>query len=560
MNDIKQDYHQIKPLLVNEKMIKYEDQLYKIDFDLIIKNSNYFYDNRKQYENFKVIEIKKQKFNIDNQVMQSFLLCCQNEPFQINDSNVYPLHCLSFIYSVPRLTELTTNYMKENDRRLLLKTISFINQYSTTDESIFNIDIHNEENALVSNLNDFIEEEELLFLPVHFLYKIIKKFIEQNLLDSTKKELIYKFLFSCLKKHGKEASVLFSLINFESEDDRFINELLNLDEDNFDFKMIDSKALFQIIMKQKKNNHHEYFTLSNESGGIISFLASNQNKFDPNFIASVSTNDVYDLLCHQEQCPFRFRYCQKNEPSSLHIELEKEAVIKKIFFYTPNNDYPKSVSFKIGEDLYDYQFESKNCQEINLNKTSKIKSLDFMFQGDNDGKIHCFRLNGIELFTPENNAIFQSLLESHNHDRHKCGVFLKASHYDTNYFYLKDNSNHWITTNNVAFSWLQIELTKGYTILTGFKLRKTETFKTLHYKIIATDDKNKEEHLWKTLYKTEDKGKDEVNIVRVFNELSPRIKFIRIVHTGKNSQNNFELKLNNFDIFGYYFEGPIPLN
>ena len=101
--------------------------------------------------------------------------------------------------------------------------------------------------------------------------------------------------------------------------------------------MIDSKALFQIIMKQKKNNHHEYFTLSNESGGIISFLASNQNKFDPNFIASVSTNDVYDLLCHQEQCPFRFRYCQKNEPSSLHIELEKEAVIKKIFFYTPNN-------------------------------------------------------------------------------------------------------------------------------------------------------------------------------------------------------------------------------
>ena len=40
----------------------------------------------------------------------------------------------------------------------------------------------------------------------------------------------------------------------------------------------------------------------------------------------------------------------------------------------------------------------------------------------------------------------------------------------------------------------------------------------MNYKLFS-DDKNKEEHLWKTLYKIDDRGEDEVNVVREFNIL-----------------------------------------
>lgn len=144
--------------------------------------------------------------------------------------------------------------MKEHNKRLLLKTITFLNQYPTINDSIFNIDIHNEEDAVASNLFEFIEEEDFFSFPTHFHYKILQKFFDQTdqiLLSSANKELIHRFLFTCLEKHGKEASVLFSLINYENEDDQFINTILHLDEEKFDFNMIDSRILFQIVMKQK---------------------------------------------------------------------------------------------------------------------------------------------------------------------------------------------------------------------------------------------------------------------------------------------------------------------
>ena len=577
---MKADY-QIKPLIVNEKTLKYNDEnckLYTVDFDLLIKNSKYFYDKRKQYENSSQISIEKQIFDVDNQTLQSFVSCCQNEPFQIDDSNVYQLHCLSFIYQVSRLTELTTTYMKEHNKRLLLKTITFLNQYPTINDSIFNIDIHNEEDAVASNLFEFIEEEDFFSFPTHFHYKILQKFFDQTdqiLLSSANKELIHRFLFTCLEKHGKEASVLFSLINYENEDDQFINTILYLDEEKFDFNMIDSRILFQIVMKQKdsinflkkkiyqfenEKEHHKYFEIGDKTDGMVSFLASNQNKYDPDFVASVSSNDIYNLICPEDENKniFCFRYVHIKEPSSLSIELEKEVFISRIVFYTPPDKYPKSVSCKIGEIflINDFKFESKKCQEIILEKPTKIKSLQFIIHDINDGEVHFSRINRIELFTPENTAVFESLLqESKDHDRHRCGVILIASHYDTNYFYLKNDSKHWITTNNKPGSWLQIELTKGYAILTGFRFRKTKNHLTLHYKIIATDDKNKEERTWKTLIDV--KNENEINVTRKFNELSPRVKFIRLVQTGKNIKND-ELKLKHFELFGYYFDGPIP--
>lgn len=133
---------------------------------------------------------------------------------------------------------------------------------------------------------------------------------------------------------------------------------------------------------------------------------------------------------------------------------------------------------------------------------------------------------------------------------------MTASHYVADYFYLL-KTDHWITTHSCPNSWFQIELTKGYAILTGFRFRKIEDYETLHYQIIATDYKNKEERLWKKLYDIE--NEKETYVVRKFSELSPRVKFVRLVQTKKNPKSSKCLIFNS-SFFGYYFDGPIPEN
>lgn len=54
---------------------------------------------------------------------------------------------------------------------------------------------------------------------------------------------IIKFLFGCLDKYGKEASVLFSFINFENQSIEVVNRLLKNYSDVFDFNMINSTLL-----------------------------------------------------------------------------------------------------------------------------------------------------------------------------------------------------------------------------------------------------------------------------------------------------------------------------
>ena len=52
------------------------------------------------------------------------------------------------------------------------------------------------------------------------------------------------FLFDCLKKYGRRASILFSNINFGKLDRDLIVKLHNEFSDIFDFNMIDAKSLF----------------------------------------------------------------------------------------------------------------------------------------------------------------------------------------------------------------------------------------------------------------------------------------------------------------------------
>ena len=190
---------------------------------------------------------------------------------------------------------------------------------------------------------------------------------------------------------------------------------------------------------------------------------------------------------------------------------------------------------------------SVECQKIRI--INKGSNWD---KGDNS-----INIKRIELFSNEakySQGVFTTLVsETENHDPHKCTVFISASDFDFNKFYLI-NSKKNTCTFPYKNSWLQIEFALGKAIINGFRLKGCNLEKMRSYKIICTDDVYKSEENWIKLIDINEESIDKHEALDIykFSNPSPPIKYIRIVQTGKNWSDNFYLKFYHLDFFGSY--------
>ena len=93
-------------------------------------------------------------------------------------------------------------------------------------------------------------------------------------------------------------------------------------------------------------------------------------------------------------------------------------------------------------------------------------------------------------------------------------------------------------------------------ILNGFRLKRysyPDLMKS--YKIICSDDINKPIETWTTLIEINEKTKEDHKQLDIyeFPRSSPLTKFIRLIQTGPNWNNDIRLKFYHFDLFGTYF-------
>ena len=104
-----------------------------------------------------------------------------------------------------------------------------------------------EEDIISSHFFEYTNDIRLVQLPIPVLFRIIKK--SDLSFDSMSEEIqmnFFDFLFKCLDEHGKQASTLFSDIDFSKVKIDVFSRLQNDYSEKFDFKMIDSKSLFII--------------------------------------------------------------------------------------------------------------------------------------------------------------------------------------------------------------------------------------------------------------------------------------------------------------------------
>lgn len=186
MEKAKESFDPVTPTVRPDKIFLFKGKRYQIDFGLIKKYSNYFYNNRKSYKGTNDIELQVNDFEVSEESIRAFIACCQNQPFDITNSTVFSLHKLSIQYEVPALSKLADEYIQKNYKQLIFQILSESPSLNV------NFDIGKEEEIIVSHFFEYINEEQLVSLPIHILYRIVNK-LKLKKVDSQSRNQFIEF-------------------------------------------------------------------------------------------------------------------------------------------------------------------------------------------------------------------------------------------------------------------------------------------------------------------------------------------------------------------------------
>lgn len=294
--------------------------------------------------------------------------------------------------------------------------------------------------------------------------------------------------------------------------------------------------------------------------GIIGRLNSMQKSpFDPLYVASTSSSDPYNLLDPDTKDIF---YTTGNK-EYFEFEFQEPVTINGVKIYSFSQNFPKSFDIRIDGEVV---ASIEEATELNgKDKEMKIKieprscrKVRIIQTGPNwDKGTNYVIYKRVEFTSPDDKykkGVFATLIDNQeNNDPHKCGVHITASNFDFNSFYSAD-AKYCIITVSEEDSWFQLELTKGSASITGFRLRRCNPGKIKSLKIVATDDVNKTSDQWITLLELTEKSEESTPLIDAYklNQPSPNVKFIRLIQTSPNWENQLGLKFLHFDIFGTY--------
>ena len=186
-----------------------------------------------------LLEKDKNTINLAESSINDFISFYQCQIIDITDENVIDLNYLSKEYEIPQLKDITDQYIKRNDK-ILLKLYVFNLNVDQLNNEIY-------EEAISQRLTEFINNDDLLNLPIFSMHRILEK--NDNLNDHDK----FNFLLKCLKKYDKSASILFHKFNFDGDNKKYLITILNDIEysTKIDLRYIDPTILISIYQQQE---------------------------------------------------------------------------------------------------------------------------------------------------------------------------------------------------------------------------------------------------------------------------------------------------------------------
>lgn len=510
---------------------------------MIIKNSNYFYHQSDDFKNKEDIEIPEEDIEIEDESLKTFILCCQNESFQLTDSNVFPLYQLSIKYEVPGLLQLAQDYIKQNNQNLCIKSIIFKIQQKPPLN-----DTKAEEESVSYNFFNFIDNDSLISLPMPILYRIMNSEIVQSELKKSdeKRAKTTEFLFKCLDLRKREASVLF--LNFDIENQRIdlLKRLIDDYSEIFDFSMINPKYLLSTttqLLSEVTKLKHNYSEKIDELNRIVESQKAvlNEQKSSQtdvkNFVVENLKREKMELVTQIEDL--------KNKDNQKISELEtrisqQEAVIQKL-----KSDLESSFDSKFSDQRSknDQIFKSLNDLKLKLESIQKQQNestVSFEYNGN------CF--NGIFNFLRNNSKIADEVEVTRSSNGGGIQPLMLFNY---------EVTNGGLCTGSEKNPWICFKLKRHRVVPTSYTIRESDGGKD-HYHLRSWQlQGSKDGGPWETIDTQTDcpllNDEYACHTFRIGAQSQREFTWFRIYETGptwrKNNSNNY-MDISAFELFG----------
>lgn len=214
----------------------YKDKLFP--FNIVFFNcfSQYFSFHHIQLEpnsTIKLLEYTEDDINLTDETINDFINYCQNQHIYLSKENVSSLHKLAKKFMVPKLLDSTEKFITAHRRE-------FVIEYLSINESKENFTGNEYEEMISNDLIYYVKDERLLSLSMPVLYRIMTKY-QQKIQEDKKHQQpseITEFLFKCLDRFGRPASVLFDGFDFGISGVSVIRRLHDEYSEKFDFHFI----------------------------------------------------------------------------------------------------------------------------------------------------------------------------------------------------------------------------------------------------------------------------------------------------------------------------------
>lgn len=228
----------------------YRSQKYPFNIDLFKIMSNYFTKNPSIIEagnkSVKLFDTEdEERIHTDDDTIKSFIQFFHRQPIQLHNKNVIILNFLSAKYEIDELKEATEKYIKKHHEELVVDLLSVQQKDSILTNEKY-------EEIISKNFLHFIQNENIFSLQMSSLYRIMKKFVDENKQDIFDNNEVQLFLMKCLDVYGQKASVLFSDVEIFKFETKYINLLFTKYSEIFDFHFINSNMLKSFYDKQSE--------------------------------------------------------------------------------------------------------------------------------------------------------------------------------------------------------------------------------------------------------------------------------------------------------------------
>lgn len=247
---------------------------------------------------------------------------------------------------------------------------------SKANDEIQFIDSSNEEIIIGEKLNEYLNDERLLNLPIAAIDRILKNHLNSKN-DKNENDQIIQFLFKCLDKHKRKASILFLNIDINNQPKDLIIRLINDYSDIFDFNMINLKSILNTsseLLKELTKVKIEYDQKISEMNQIIEKQKDEMNKLNETRYSI--ENDFKNLIQKQNQIIEE----QKNELNKLNETNNefKSFIIKQNEINEEHNKIIEKIKFTASCEQI--QTEIQNHTNDFITKQIQIK---YIFQVSN---------------------------------------------------------------------------------------------------------------------------------------------------------------------------------